>query len=45
VGSVVSGSQSVGGNLYLAYRELVRARIVPEQEMNIVEAWLKDIGA
>jgi hypothetical protein len=45
VASVASTSQSVGGNLYLAYRELVRAKIVPEQEMSIVEAWLKDIGA
>jgi hypothetical protein len=43
--SVVSASQSMGGNLYLAYRELVRAKIVPEQEMSIVEAWLADIGA
>ena len=34
----------IGNNLYACYEELVRAGIVPSEELTLVELWLEDIN-
>jgi len=43
VSNSVSPNDSITGNLKRAYANLVKARLVPSAEMEIVEAWLYDL--
>lgn len=45
VKSAIDPKSNVGDNLHRAYRELVRVGVVPQQELPLLEAWLKDVGA
>jgi len=38
-----SGTAAVGHNLQRCYQELVRAGIMPRQELSLVRAWLADL--
>lgn len=42
---VIDPAAAMTDNLHRAYRELVRIGIVPGEEMPLLEAWLKDVGA
>jgi len=44
VQSAIKSSDSVEENLYSAYSELCRAKIVAEQEIGCVSAWLADLA-
>lgn len=44
VNSAVAAGRNIGDNLHRAYSELVRAGLVPEREIPVLEAWLGDIG-
>ncbi len=43
VGSAISGNKYISENLYLAYQELLKERIVTDKELVVLEAWLNDI--
>ena len=45
VKSAIDPAATIPDNLHRAYRELVRVGIVPDKEMPLLEAWLKDVGA
>jgi hypothetical protein len=45
VNAAIDPTSGIGDNLHRAYRELVRAGIVPDRELPLLEAWLKDIAA
>ncbi len=34
----------IGTNMRLCYERLVEAKIVPQNELRLVDLWLKDIG-
>lgn len=40
---VISSEESITENLRLAYKALVKNSVVPEKELNSLEAWIKDI--
>ena len=39
----ISASESVESNLYSAYESLLKKDIIPDKEMKILDAWLRDI--
>lgn len=39
------GADAVGANLVACYEELVKAEFFPEKELELVDAWLGDLGA
>ena len=43
VQSAISDKKSIGENLFDAYRELVREKITGEKELEILEAWLREV--
>jgi hypothetical protein len=43
VKSAIHPNSNISENLHRAYRELVRVGIVPDQELPLLEAWLKDV--
>jgi hypothetical protein len=45
VKSAIDPASGISDNLHRAYRELVRLGIVPDKEMPLLEAWLRDAGA
>jgi hypothetical protein len=45
VKSVIDPTLAISDNLHRAYRELVRVGIVPDRELPLLDAWLKDVGA
>ncbi len=44
VNKVISPSESIETNLYNAYKELFREKIVSEKELETLEAWLNEIS-
>ena len=44
VGAAIQPGRSVGDNLMLAYAALVKAQIVPDQELRVLEFWLQDLA-
>jgi hypothetical protein len=45
VGGAIRGSWTISDNLYEAYRALHRHQIVNDAELEVLEAWLKDVAA
>lgn len=45
VGSAVSSGNSVAENLFCAYEQLQRREIVEKRELDLLEAWLKDVDS
>ena len=45
VGGAVSQNASVPDNLHAAYRALAAEKIVPPEEIGLLEAWLEDLSA
>lgn len=45
VKSAIDAASGISDNLHRAYRELVRVGIVPEKELPLLEAWLRDMRA
>ncbi len=43
VSSVVSESKDIIENIYNAYYSIVKEKIIPKEEMKVLESWLKDI--
>lgn len=41
--AAICGNSNLKDNLFRVYSELYRENIVKKQELNILEAWLKDI--
>jgi len=44
VAAAVKIGRILGDNLTLAYAALVKEKIVPERELRVLEAWLRDLG-
>jgi hypothetical protein len=42
--SLRAGEESIPENLYLCYDALVRLGVVPKKELDLVEAWNRDLG-
>jgi len=41
--SLSNDKDSIAGNLFECYRALVEAQVFPEQELDLLQAWLYDL--